>query len=395
MKRPLLIILGIVTVLILLGVWVYVLLNGTPSNGGMFNDFDFGDTTDQTIQPPAPANTEPTVNLTSPDALRQLTTSPVAGFAEVQENASGTPRVQYVEAGTGHIFTIDLETGEEKRVSATTIGQTTRAAITPDGAHVMLQAGVGQATEFIIGTLATTSDELRNFALSDEVSAFAASGDNEFLYLSPDGNGTLAKAYNPKNNRTRVLFTIPFREVAIDWNQTAAGPHLVYPKAANRLEGFIFSYTNGVKTRLPISGFGLSAVGSNSTVLSSEFLNTGDYVTQSLTYTDQTATPLPISIIPEKCAFLPTQTNNAICGAPITEYNTTQLPDSWYRGDLVKGDSLWDVRTGFSSAILLSNITSTKGQTVDLINPQFTSSGERYYFQNKIDQTLWVYDFTI
>ena len=146
-------------------------------------------------------------------------------------------------------------------------------------------------------------------------------------------------------------------------------------------------------TRLPISGFGLSAVGSNSTVLSSEFLNTGDYVTQSLTYTDQTATPLPISIIPEKCAFSPTQTDFAICGASFTEYTNWQMPDDWYRGQLVTDDALWEVSRGTMS--LLNNMSTDLQRAIDLTQPTFSSSSERYYFQNKIDQTLWVYDFTI
>jgi hypothetical protein len=310
----------------------------------------------------------------------------------VQANASSTPKVQYVEAGTGHIYTIDLTTGEETRISATTIPLTRKAVITPDGAHVLIQAGEGQATEFVIGTLSTTSTELSNFALSEPVLSFAATTNNELMYLTPDGNNTLARVFDPKSNSTRIMFTIPFREIAIDWGATAAGPHLVYPKAASRLEGFVYSYNNGVMTRLPIDGFGLSAVGSETNVISSQVISTGEYISNSFEYQDASVGSLPIPIIPEKCVFSPVRTDTALCGVSLIEY-ASSMPDLWYRGELTIADGLWEVQS--SSALFLNDMSENSRRDIDLINPQFAPTGDQYYFQNKVDQTLWMYDLTI
>lgn len=394
MKRPLLIILGILFILVLLGVWVYMLLTGTPNNTDRFNEFGFGDTTDTSIVDFPTEEDQPYVDVTDAAALTQLTTKPVAGFVEVQLTPSSSPSVHYVESGTGHIYAIDLTTGEEERLSATTIPLTTKAALTPNGRYVLMQAGSGQDTEFIVGTLATTSDKLRNFALPDSITSFAATNENELVYTTPDGNNTLAKAYNPTNNSTRVLFTIPFRDTTINWNTTTAGPHLVYPKASSRLQGFVYSYTNGVLTRLPISGFGLSAVGSEESVIYSNItIDDGDYVTSALSRDADKNNSLPTAIIPEKCAFSPANGGIAVCGISLTEYSSN-MPDTWYRGETVPADSLWSVQPSRGVTTLIQNVPETTGQTIDVVRPQFSSDSSRYYFQNKIDQTLWVYDFT-
>lgn len=395
MKRPFIIILGIILVLILLGIWVYMLLTGSSNNQDQFAEFGFGDTTDPAAIGITPEeNTEPVVDLSDQNPLRQLTTKPVVGFRQIAVDASSTPRVHYVEAGTGHTYSIDLESGEEKRITATTIPLAKKAALTPNGAHVFIQAGEERATEFIIGSLSTSSDELSNFALGESVTSFTATVENEFLYTTPNGNNTTAKAYNPRTNATRVLFTIPFREVAVDWHRTAAGPHLVYPKAASRLEGFVYSVTNGAMTRLPLSGYGLSASGGDTSVISSEVLTTsGDYVTTGYSYETGENIDMPISIIPEKCAFSPTIVGMAVCGISFTEYSDT-MPNDWYRGTVSFGDGLWRAQPDAGAATLVSNVSDVTGRTVDIINPSFNGDGSIIYFQNKIDQTLWMYDFT-
>lgn len=397
MKRPLLIILGIIVILILIGVWVYVLLTGSPENSDdLFADFGFGDTTDPTFVPqPVDEDIDPTVNVGGNDALRQLTIKPVAGYTEVQISTTSIPYVQYVEAGTGHIFTIDLDTGEETRVSATTIPVVTKAAITPNGSHVLMQTSDGADAEFIIGTLATSSDELGNFALREAVTSFAASVENELLYAAREGNNTVAKAYNPRTNSTRTLFTVPFRAVQIDWHHTARGPHVLYPAAASRLEGFAYTATDGLLERIPLSGFGFSAAGGSSFVLGSSVSSEGFYETYLYDQAAQTRQLLPISLVPEKCAKTNNDSGVMVCGVSQETYGT-MMPDEWYQGDVVLSDELWTITNQPQvDTDFIVDLTFESGRTVDLINPLFNSTDERLYFQNRLDRTLWVFDSTL
>ena len=96
MKRTILIVSGVAVVLLLIGVWAYILFTGTTSETVSFNDFGFGDTTDPTVLLPLIEETEPDpVAGGQSERLRQLTTKPVVGFAEILPTSTTSPVVVY------------------------------------------------------------------------------------------------------------------------------------------------------------------------------------------------------------------------------------------------------------------------------------------------------------
>ena len=394
MKRTLFIIGGLVIICLLAGVWAYFLFFGTPNpDGGIFANFDFGNTDDPTVVLPAiePEPTQPLVDVTSPDRLRQLTTQPVAGFAEVMITASSTPEIRYIEAGTGHIYSIDLETGEEVRVSATTIPLTNTGALTPNGQFAMMQSGSGIGSEHVIGIISSTSDELRNFAIPGTITSFAATAENTFVYAAPAGNSLVVRAYNPSTNTVAELFQIPFRDATIAWGTTEAGPHYVYPQTTSRLEGYVYSYTDGIAARESASGFGLSVVGSSAGYIFSEVQN-GEYNTYATNKSASETNATPLTIIPEKCVFAQTDPSVAICGIALTEF-TYQMPDPWYKGEVRMNDDLWEYDIAIQNLRPLVSPENATGRQLDIIRPQFGIDDANLYFQNKIDQTLWIYEY--
>ena len=384
---------GVGVICLLVGVWAYFLFFATPNtDGGMFTNFNFGDTEDPSVVlPPEPEPEVPVVDVTSPERLRQLTTQPVAGFNEIQLTPSSTPQARYIEAGTGHIFAIDLETGEETRVSATTIPLTSAGVLTPNGQYVLIQSGSGRGAEHIVGILSTTSDELRNFSISETVTSFTATNENTFLYTTPSANGLIGRVYDPAANTIESLFTIPFNDATIRWGDTEAGPHHVYPHTSSQLEGYAYAFTNEGGDRLPASGYGLSAIGSSDALIYSKQVN-GEYQTFMISYGQTSESPLVV--VPEKCVFSPTNSQTSVCGVDLTEYSHL-MPDPWYKGNLQLSDSLWEFDTESESAILLASPESATGREVDLINPTFSANGHNLYFQNKTDQTLWLYGYRL
>jgi hypothetical protein len=392
MKRTLFIIAGLVIILLLIGVWAYFLFFGTPDpNGGVFTDFGFDSTNDPTIVATPPVIATPTVDVTSPERLRQLTTKPIAGFSEVQIATTTNPEVRYIEAGTGHIYSIDLTTGTEVRVSATTIPLANKGVITPNGQYVFIQSDTGGQDDVVIGIISTTSDELRNFAVSEPVTSFAATIENEILYTTPVGNQLLARVYNPQTSELRTIFTIPFRDATVSWNTSTAGPHVVYPHTTSRLEGYVYTYTNGVGVREASSGYGLSAVGSSDVILYSEQLS-GEYRTFIQPVGTLEIKDAPLVIIPEKCTFSRNTPTVGVCGVALIDYSHL-MPDPWYKGEITMNDSLWEINTISESANLLVSPETATGRQVDIVNPAFGLNDENLYFQNKRDQTLWVYEY--
>ncbi|MBP6881081.1 MAG: hypothetical protein KBC35_00430 [Candidatus Pacebacteria bacterium] len=394
MKRPLLIIIGIVLVLVLVAVWVYILFFKAPAtDDGAFADLNFGDTTDTSYVPTDSNTTEeqPVVDVVGTERLRQLTTRPVVGYQDITKTASSTPLVYYVESGTGHIFSINLKSGEEKRISGTTIPSARKAAITSSGQFVMLQSGSGNNAEFVVGRFSSTSESIDIKLLGETIVDFTDTSDNTFLYAVKTIDSVVAKEYNPVKDTTKTLFTVPFREAAIAWGKNANDTHYVYTKASNQLEGYLYQVTKGVLNRLPIEGYGLSAAGNTDGVLYSEQDGEDGYKTFAYTPTDNEIISLPLTIIPEKCTPLHKDQYSLICGGLFFAYEST-MPDSWYKGVESFSDDLWRVSTVSGSAEHLISVTTESARNIDMINLQTSSDDARAYFIDSHNNTLWLFE---
>jgi hypothetical protein len=263
--------------------------------------------------------------------------------------------------------------------------------MTPNGQFAMMQSGSGIGSEHIVGIISTTSDELRNFAIPGTITSYAATAENTFLYATPVGSSLIIQAYDPSTNSESERFRIPFRDATIAWGSTEAGPHYVYPQTTSRLEGYVYSYTDGVATRESASGYGLSTLGSNAGYIFSE-VQDGEYNTYASNKTTDETNTAPLTIIPEKCIFAQTDAIVAICGIALTEY-PFQMPDPWYKGEVRMTDDLWEYNINTQSASLLISPENATGRQLDIIRPQFGSNDANLYFQNKIDQTLWIYEY--
>lgn len=395
MKRPVLIIIGVVLILLLVAAWIYILFfqNNSTDDSQNFADLNFGDTTDTTYDPNAiiETNKEPVVDTIGNERLRQLTTKPVVGYQDIMKSTSSNPFVYYVEAGTGHLFSIDLTTGQEKRISGTTIPSAYDAAITPNGRFVMLQSGTGNSAQFVIGEISSTSESISVVVMDERIISFTDTTDNTFLYAVLTSNSVIAKEYNPVSATTKTLFTVPFREAIIAWGKNARDSHYVYPKATTQLEGFVYQVANGVLNRLPIDGYGLSAAGNTEGVLYSKKINGEEYKSFIYNITEKYTIPRPLAIIPEKCVAYPDQETTLLCGVGSDEHDQT-MPDSWYKGLISFSDDIWLVSMGGGSSRFLLDVESEIGRAVDMIDMHISGDGSRAYFINSQNSALWLVD---
>lgn len=394
MKKTTFIILGIISI-ILLGVWAYLLFIHTPSEEGKFFA-DFGWFTDQNITPievlPPPLEEIPLVNVAGP-RLRQLTTKPVAGYIEVYSSSTEPYYVRYVEAGLGHIYEINMETGEEIRVSNTTLPQAMRAEFSPSGQQVAVQTDISARNIVTIGTI--ENGEFVGQTLPTTITDFTFK-DNEELYYSeiPTGGiGTVGKTFNLATNISQDLFTIPFRATNIGWAKNRRTTHYTYTKPASLLLGYMYSITSGTITREPVTGNGLNVIANDSYIVYS--LRSSE-THLSYTYDRNTGkyNTIPILPIPEKCAFSDTQDNILYCGYEFTSYDY-KFPDTWYKGQISFDDSLWQVDVGGSSAMQLVIPMDVIGRELDITTLTHSSDTSMLYFINKHDKTLWAFDLLV
>lgn len=398
MKKYFLIIGGVLIVVLLIALWMYLLFFGTPKSvDEVFTGFGFGDettgdnTTPPTEQPAAPTE-NPVVNMNR-EALRQLTTRPVIGYREIQATASATPYVYYAEAGTGHIFSINLVSGEEVRLSGTTIAEANNADFSDDGRYAVIQSGYGRATKTALGEISTsTSVQLTN--LPDQIDDFVIARNNELLYTMR-GAVTTGKAMSLATRATRTLFTLPFREAIVSWGSTATATHYIHPKSSYLLQGFVYSAQGGKLARVPLSGFGLTADGAGTIALASYTENETLY---SYLFNTKTGTRFAGSFIvfPEKCTFSYKTPGRFWCASFVGD-TSFGFPDTWYRGEVSSQDVLYEVEITAES-IATTNLVDTFATTnreVDIIGMAIGRSEDRLYFMNKNDNTLWLYDLSL
>jgi len=391
MKKQIFIIIGAIIVLVLILIWAYLLVFGTPKSAAdIYADLGLGGEVDPdlvVIPEPVVKEETPLVNIKG-EKLRQLTTRPVAGFKEVQTGTNGSS-LYYIEMGTGHLYSIDLATGAESRLSGTTIAQANQAAFSNDGTYVAISAlGPSKNKALFVGKLDAGAGSLIQ-EFTETVHDFSISDSDELLYSITDDQSLLAYAYNLRTGGKKNIFSVPFREATIVWGSTATSSHFVYPKTTYALLGFLYEIKNANLTRLPLGGFGFSALANSEVVL---YTAHAGAVPKSYFYDLKTKTtsPLETILLPEKCYLANTGTT-FFCGSESVPV-PYEFPDSWYMGAMGFKDILWAVSASRLTSELLLDTYASTNREVDVINLELNPTSDFLYFTNKNDNTLWLYE---
>jgi hypothetical protein len=375
MKKPWLLILAGIILTTLIGLWLYLFFGGDEAKEDLYNAFglDGGD---------LPFGIDDFLNSDSASSsapyLRQLSLRQTIGYIPL--SSSSTPPVVYLaEAGTGYIYKVDVATGQEERLSNITIPSAREASFSPDGIYAAITSNDGRTLTLV--TLPHASNTLSSTVIDGSPISAVFTTDSTLLYAVKEGQSVKGYAYTTDSGESELVFTIPFREAHILWGDNVNGPHYVYPKTAESLEGYLYEISSGTLKRLPVSGFGLSAQVSNFWILYTKYKES---IPESYVYGKGR---IKIPVIPEKCAAAD---DAFFCGASSDSTNITE----WYRGQTTSSDSLWYVVPEINYVNSIEDISTTAGRSIDIVNIQPTDVA--VYFINKVDAGLWVYerDFT-
>lgn len=383
MKRWLFIV-GIVIILILAGVWAFLLFAPDETKTDIYNRFGFtGNTEDGVV--------DNIVDALLPDLkpdyvpLRQLTTRRVAGFAEIAL-ASSSPKIYFVETGTGHIYSLNLQNGAEVKISNTTIAGARVAHISKNGTFAVVQSGSDAANPLTILPLAGTSTNA--ITVDEPVLDFTITDDDQLLYTVTDASGVGGKVFDIETQASRTLFTTPFRQMSVVWGDYSEAKHFVIPKPTRTLEGFLYEADKNGLSRTNISGYGLVVLPSERHILFSE---TADSLYSSYVKNKESdmVTTLGIPFFPSKCSI--SSTDIAYCALDIGIVDES-FPDNWYRGETSSIDEIWSIDLNTQNTALLINTKDVSGREIDIIDTTLSKDEMSMYFKNRNDQALWVYD---
>lgn len=394
MKQKTLIILGILAVLLLLAAWVYLLFFGTPKDPKqVFTDLGFAGEEDAGIViEPEIVVEEPVVNMKR-SRLRQLTTKPVVGFTEVQATSSAPASIYYAEAGTGHVFQINLDSGSEIRLSNTTVQGANFASFSPSGKWVAIGTENDRRLDSIkLGSLNSDTDSLDLVDIKGQIDNFKIINDEELVYTKKTSAGLVNHFYNLVTKKDVSLFTVPFFEAKMLWGTSSKSLHHTYPKPSYLLEGYLYRINSkGDMSRLPAEGFGLTGFSSGNFVVYNS-LNGESIKSYLKNLSTGELKSLPILLLPEKCS-----SNNLIpemvwCGHDFDAVLPIEFPDTWYRGAFSFKDELWEINLETLEINSLVDTFTESKREVDVINLTVSPQKNALYFINKNDNTLWMYE---
>lgn len=389
MKKTIIIILAVVLILVG-GIWLYLLLFGTPdSSDDIFANLGFGDNDPVVVTPPTPLPpAEPVVvePVITNYALRLLTTRPVAG-AIIIGTSTANQKVRFVEQGVGHIYEIDLNNSDsESQLINKTKSKVSNAFWSDDGEHVVLlvEGNINRSV-----TLINLNNPDTEIELPPDAENIAFLDDNETLhYTRTDNEGTLGYSYSLSNESSLVIFSTPFTSMSVLWGEEP----IVYNRPSEFHPGYVYKIdSNGSLDPQTTGGVGLTAFRTESHLAVNRLVDGKykGYVVERENPDSQSA----IAVMPEKCAAAQ-DGSSAWCGYPFGRING-QLPNDWYKGKITLNDSLWLVNLNFGEAVFVANLSEISQLNIDITQMQSDFTRSRLTFIDKATRNLWFYDSKI
>ncbi len=381
MKKAIFITVGTLILILVVGVWAYLFAFGAPKSGGeIFARFGGGNDAEITT---LPENTNIDVGDTdttgAPQALKQLTTRPVAGAGFV------TSGIRYVEQGTGHVYEINLLTGSETLLSGTTIPGARHAVFSPDSMFVAITMDDEGVSKTLAGKVGLGA-QFSGVSLPDNATnvAFAnASGTLEYTLV--EGLGTVGYSYNILKETSVKVFELPLRDIEVLWGN----PTYVYTTPSATQIGYIYQVIKNDLHYVTDGARGLMGFHTPTGLVITKNLDAGVHSYKITNASGTAAQVLPL--IPEKCTSGETF---FYCAVPKSKLDVRSFPDDWYMGTVWLDDVLWTIDATKNSATSLVDFTFESGRAIDVLKIGTDAMGKKVYLINKNDNTLWLFDTT-
>lgn len=376
MNKPLIITIAVGILLLALGSWVYLFLFGAPqSPNEIFTDLGITPPATETIPGDTTAGDGTSQVDVTNDQLQQLTLRPVAGYT-VPAAAS----VVYIEQGTGHLYRIDLTSGEEVRLTNTTIPTVTTADLNQDASAVVLVTGLPGERAVFLGQRA--DDAIERVSLPPTAENFTFISTSSLLYSVPGATGARGYVYNLLDNQQREVFTSPFRDIDVHY---VADDIFISNQPAVELEGGIYEITGTTVTPITNPVFGLVALFGDNWYARS-YSRENQLFSELVSRDDESIVSVPSGMIPEKCVW---DTDILVCANPFEIEQHTYISD-WYQGTLRANDALWRIDPVSGGAQLVINPERAVGRPLDMTEVSVSNSGD-IFFINRLDNSLWRY----
>lgn len=328
------------------------------------------------------------------ERLVQVSVGPVVPGEAVVDmkaiNASSSPEVavNYIERGSGNVFTYLVRARTLTRVNNKTIPGLQSATWLPDGSFAFVRYLSG-ATFSTINTYALAATSSAGFFLPQNISDINVSAAG-LLTLASGVNGSAVSQSRVDGTHATTIFTTPL--AAIRASYAGKGKYLVFTKSSASLDGDAFlTDSSGRLARIagPLSGLVALASPSGKKVLIS-YVQGASMQMGLIDTTSGATTVLPVATIADKCVWA-ADDSAVYCGVPISPDLSRAYPDEWYQGAVQFSDRIWKIDVAGRYAQLTLDFSQANKGELDAEALAVDPLKATLVFVNKNDGSLWSY----
>ncbi len=311
----------------------------------------------------------------------------VAGASTTATSTRELPvtEIRYVERASGNVYAYKLNERTLTRLSNRTVPGVQEASWVPDGSMALVRY-LGEGEE--IETYAMRADGGEGYPLERDLSQAFVSGSSTVVTLLSGTNGSIATAARADGTNAKTLFTSLLASLRA--YPSNAG-YFVATKASAQADGYAFRVRGTSLERVlgPLKGLTVLPSPSGAFVLYTYL--SGNTVRSALyEMSTHTATILPVTAMPEKCAWSANE-DALYCGIPRIA-PTSEWPDSWYQGVTHFTDRIWRIDLEGRTASLVVDPKLVANVEIDAVALTIDTESDALVFTNKSDGSLWVYD---
>jgi hypothetical protein len=320
----------------------------------------------------------------------------VPGQSPATTTASSTPiaayepdvRVEYVERESGNVYAYQAHGRTLTRLSNKTLPGAQEAAWLQDGSLAFVRFLEKSGQDERLNTYALPSNGEGGYFLEQNLAQVLTRASSTLVTLLSTTDGSSATASTVSGTNVRTLFSTPLSSIRMDF---LGNNYLVTTKASAGNDGYAFQVVGSSFTRLlgPLRALSTLPSPSGTSILYS-YIDRGKLALAVFDMANHTATRLPLSTLPEKCAWT-SDSRTIYCGVPTGNLGTNQ-PDDWYQGVSSFTDRLWRIDMSNRVATLVIDPKQAGDVDIDMVGLTLDRTNDVLIFNNRQDDTLYAYD---
>ncbi len=329
--------------------------------------------------------------------LSQIATGPVVpSMLAFDSAASSTPSasqavVRYIDRPSGNVYSYDVTSGTNTRISNKTIPGVVEASWLPDGSRAYLRYLSNENGAPTIATYALSANGTDGFYLPQDITALAANSTG-VLALVSGANGSIATRATADYRNPKTAFQTPLGEIQVAF--AGKDSYLVYTKPSATQNGYAFLVHNGAFEQVagPYKGLSTRISPDGTKALVSYRSTQGAMQLALLDLSTYATTALPVATLADKCVWA-ADSSSAYCGIPDSP-PAAMYPDDWYQGAAAFSDRVWRIDAKNRYVQLVLDPASAGKGAFDVTALALDPAEQVLSFVNKQDGSLWAYRLT-